>query len=518
MGRHPVRVLLIEDSESDYLLTRRMLSSIENQIFNLEWARSWQTGIEAIRRGAHDVCLLDYRIDGGDGLELLKESRETSRNTPVILLTGVSDYRLDVEAMQLGAADFLVKDQITPALLERSIRHAMEQGRTLDELRRQQDELQASELRFRSVVQSASDAIILADDHARIIFWNRGAEAIFGYREDEIVERSIELLIPENYREKHRAGFERFRTRGRSQLVGKTVELEGLRKDGTVFPIELSLASWTNGEGTFFTGIVRDITERKRTEEMRRAKETAEEASRAKSNFVARISHELRTPLHAIIGFTNLLLQNKEGNLTPADIDFLDRILVNAQHQLQLINTILDLSKVEAGRLEVNIGLTSVDSLVRDVVKQFESECLKQNVRIEVRIPETVKPIVTDASKLKQVLINLIDNALKFTEEGQVTVEVTVSPIDFQPIRIDVTDTGVGIPSDRLEDIFEPFLQLQPGATSRSGGTGLGLSICRSICDLLDYRLQVESTPGKGSTFSVVLAADEALSLWKKVG
>lgn len=122
MGRQTIRVLLIEDSEPDYILTRRMLSSIENETFDLEWASTWQTGIEAIRRATHHVCLLDYRIGGGDGLELLKESRESSCKAPVILLTGVSDHRLDVEAMELGAADFLVKDQLTPPLLERSIR------------------------------------------------------------------------------------------------------------------------------------------------------------------------------------------------------------------------------------------------------------------------------------------------------------------------------------------------------------------------------------------------------------
>src|SRR5437870_7003907 len=120
MGCQPVRVLLIEDSESDYLLTRHLLASIENQIFDLEWASSWQMGIEAIRRAGHDICLLDYRIGGGNGLELLRETRAVSQHLPVILLTGVSDYRLDVEAMQIGAADFLLKDELTPALLERS--------------------------------------------------------------------------------------------------------------------------------------------------------------------------------------------------------------------------------------------------------------------------------------------------------------------------------------------------------------------------------------------------------------
>jgi PAS domain S-box-containing protein len=495
-----------------------MLSSIENQVVDLEWVSSWQTGIEAIRRAGHDVCLLDYRIGGGDGLELLKESRKTFHNAPVILLTGVADYRLDIEAMQLGAADFLVKDQITPALLERSIRYAIAQTRNLEELRRQQDELRSSELRFRSVVQSAADAIVLTDESGKIIFWNQGAETIFGYREDEITGAGIESLMPDAYREKYCAALERFRVTGRSQLVGNTIELEGLRKDGTVFPIELSLASWTSCEGTYFTGIIRDITERKRGEELRRAKEAAEEASQAKSSFVARMSHELRTPLHAIIGFTGLLLQNKAGNLTSSDLDFLQRILSNAEDQLQLINTVLDLSKVEAGRVEVSLSPASLDSVVSDVVKQLEGERQNKNIALEVHMPGTVKPILTDANKLKQVLVNLIDNAVKYTEEGNVVIDLAVSPLDFQPVRIDITDTGIGIPSERLQDIFEPFFQLRMQGELQPTGTGLGLSICRSLCDLLGYRLEVQSKPGKGSTFSIVFTADESVSLWERAG
>ncbi|PYS25164.1 MAG: hypothetical protein DMG11_23475, partial [Acidobacteria bacterium] len=196
MAQHPVRVLLIDDQESDYLLMRSLLSSIPNQAFHLEWASSHEAGLEAIRRAAPDVCVVDCGIDASDGLELLKNACEAGSKAPVILLTGTSDFQLNGEAIGLGAADFLVKDQLTAALLERSMRYAMAHARTLDELRRQQDELRASELRFRSVVQSASDAIILADDSARIIGWNRGAEAIFGYGEDEVLGFPIELLMP----------------------------------------------------------------------------------------------------------------------------------------------------------------------------------------------------------------------------------------------------------------------------------------------------------------------------------
>jgi PAS domain S-box-containing protein len=512
MASGAIRVLLIEDQETDYLLTRRMLASCENQSFDLQWANSWQSGIEAIRRCIHDVCLLDYRLAGADGLELLRESLDIGCKAPVILLTGISDYRLDLEAMELGAADFLIKDKITPELLERSIRYAIAQSKAMLELRRQQEDLRASELRFRSVVQSAGDAIILADETGKIVFWNKGAETIFGYVEDEILGAQIETLLPETYRAQHQESFERFRLTGRSQIIGKTVELQGLRKDRSLFPLELSLASWTNGTGTMFTAIIRDITVRRRTEELRWAKEAAEDASHAKSACLARMSHELRTPLHSIIGVTNLLIGNKSGNLSDQDVDFLRRILSNAKEQLKLVDAVLDFSKLEAKQMEVEVEPVSIDVIVRDVVEQFEAERRSTDVPIVLCLPPSVAPIPADAQKIKQVLVNIVDNALKFTKRGTVTVELILSPTNRQPIRIDVTDTGVGVRSEQLNEIFQPFHQLESGP-HHPKGTGLGLSICKSLCDLMGYQLQVHSEPGRGSTFSIVFEHRSRLPL-----
>jgi two-component system sensor histidine kinase/response regulator len=499
MRQSAIRVLLVEDREEDYLLTRRLLSRCENQTFDLEWANSWQTGIEAIRRCAHEVCLLDFRIGGGDGLELLKESRDIGCQAPIVVLTGVSDYRLDVEAMKLGAMDFLVKDKITPELLERSIRFAITQGKTVDELRRRQDEICASELRFRSVVQSAADAIILYDENGKILFWNQGAAQIFGYSEEEIVNQSVDVLMPEPYRAAHRENLERFRATGRSQMIGNSVEVDCLRKDGSFVPVELSLASWANGGQMMLTAIIRDISERRKAAELYRAKDAAEEASRAKSSALAHMSHELRTPLQSIIGFTNLLLQNNQGNLTPHDLDFLGRILLNA--------------KVEAGRMDLQLETVSIDGMIRDVVKQLEAERQSPDVQIVLQLPQAVRPARTDAQKLKQVLINIVDNALKFTTEGTVTVALSVSVPDLTPTRIDVTDTGSGMPPERISEIFEPFRQLASDSHHRPSGTGLGLSICRSFCDLLGYELQVQSEPGHGSKFSIVLSGRARLPL-----
>jgi PAS domain S-box-containing protein len=505
MLQQAIRVLLIEDQEADYLLTRRMLSTVEGRVFDLEWARSYHAGLDAIQRRVHDVCLVDYELHDGTGLDLLKECVAIDYQSPLILLTGYSDYHIDMEAMQLGAADFLVKDHLTPSLLERAIRYAIEQSRTMHELRRQGEELRASELRFRSVVQSANDAIVLADDQGKIIFWNHGAERIFGYSEDEVLNAPLEVLMPPHYREAHRLGLQRLRSTGKAKLIGRTLEMEGLRKDGSEFPLELSLATWITAEGTFFTGILRDISDRRRADDLRRAKEEAEQATRAKSQFVAGISHELRTPLHAIIGFTSILLQNKSGNLNQRDTDLLQRVLINARDQLGLIDSILDLSKVEAGKLEMQTAVVRIDQIVHEIVEQFEVNLAGSAVKIHARMPVRIEPIQTDAARLKQVVINLVENALKFTEQGMVSIEVVVNPSNSKPIRIDVTDTGIGIPARQLKRIFEPFHRLERVQEGTPGGTGLGLSISRSICEMLGYDLTVKSEPGRGSTFSIVV-------------
>ena len=306
-------------------------------------------------------------------------------------------------------------------------------------------------------------------------------------------QQPIEVLMPVRYRELHRQGIERFRATGMTRLIGNTVEFEGLRKDGTEFPLELSLASWNTSEGTFFTGILRDISERRRSE--------------AKTQFLAHMSHDLRTPLHAIIGFTNILLENKSENLTRHDLDQLERILANAKDQLGLINGILDVSKVEAGKMEVRASRVEVDTIVREVIKQLEGNRQDRAVDIVVKIPEHISALDSDGPKLKQIIMNLVENALKFTEQGSVTIEVFIDSTSV-PVRIDVTDTGIGIPAQQLNSIFEPFHQLNTEAGRLERGTGLGLSICRSMCDLLGYKLHVQSEPGRGSTFSIVLSND----------
>jgi PAS domain S-box-containing protein len=252
----------------------------------------------------------------------------------------------------------------------------------------------------------------------------------------------------------------------------------------------------------------KDVTPRVRAEEaLRVAKDEAVAANKAKSDFLANMSHELRTPLNSVIGFTNILLKNKEGRLSDKDVGYLERVISNGKHLLELINEVLDLAKIEAGRMDLVIEPVDLGELVVETVQQLEGQVkVKEGtVALVADVPPDLASVDTDSAKLKQVIINLVGNALKFTHEGSVTVRLDVGSDGRTPIAIAVQDTGIGIPQDRLDAIFEAFQQAEAGTARKYGGTGLGLAISRSICLLMGYDLIVESEVGRGSSFTIVM-------------
>ena len=238
------------------------------------------------------------------------------------------------------------------------------------------------------------------------------------------------------------------------------------------------------------------------------------EADRLRSEFVANMSHELRTPLNSIIGFSGVLQKNRSGALTDKDLDYAGKINRNGKHLLGLINDILDLSKIEAGRMDLELRPTDVETVARDVVDMLQTQAEAQQLSLDLKVDGELAAVTTDAEKLKQVLINLVGNALKFTHQGGVTVSLQALGDD---LRVDVSDTGIGIPEDKLASIFEPFRQVDSGTTRKYGGTGLGLAISRSITEMLNGKLSAESALGRGSRFTVLLplasAADGATPL-----
>jgi two-component system sensor histidine kinase/response regulator len=245
---------------------------------------------------------------------------------------------------------------------------------------------------------------------------------------------------------------------------------------------------------------------RERTAQLEMALAAAETASRAKSQFLATMSHELRTPLNAVIGFSRHLQKNKGDNLRPQDLDYLQRISDNGTHLLDVINDILDLSRIEAGKMVVERTSVVLHTIITETLEQVAAASPRAGARVPVHatLPTGVQPVFTDESKLRRVLTNLVDNAAKFTERGFVHVAVRADGTG-KPLRVDVIDTGIGIPTERLGAIFDRFEQADNSTQRRFGGTGLGLAISRTLCELLGFRLTVVSEPNAGSAFSVLL-------------
>jgi PAS domain S-box-containing protein len=334
--------------------------------------------------------------------------------------------------------------------------------------------LRESEERLRAITQSAVDAIISADSSGCIISWNQGAQRIFGYAEEEVVGKPLTLIMPDRYRGPHESGLTRLRLTGQSEVIGKTLELPGLRRDGSEFPLELSLAAWSRGGERFYTGILRDISERKQAEEaVEKAKQAAEAAARAKSRFLANMSHEIRTPMNGVIGMTSLLLDTP---LSAEQREFVQTIRASGDALLTVINDILDFSKIEAGKLALEVVdfdlAETVEGAVEILAEQGRGKGLELSLLIPADVPARLRG---DPGRLRQVLLNLITNAVKFTEQGEVFVQVASDQESEKDVvlRFCVRDTGIGLPADAQNWLFQPFTQADGSTTRKFGGTGL---------------------------------------------
>ena len=394
-------------------------------------------------------------------------------------------------------------------------------------LKRQSEILRESEMKFRSVAQSANDAIISADHDGNVMAWNKGAEQIFGYPEEEILGKPLTTLMPERYRALHEQGLQRFHTTGDARVIGRTIELAGVRKDGGEFPLELSIATWRTADGRFYTGIIRDITERKRaqeallalatsleqkvkerTAELEIARDQALIATRHKSEFLANMSHELRTPLNAVIGFSEVLLERMFGEVNEKQDEYLQDILSSGRHLLALINEILDLSKIESGRLELELSTFDLPTTLNNAFSLVRERALRHGIRLTTDIDASLHEFTADERKVKQILLNLLSNAVKFTGQGGEITLVAIHHVDR--VQVSVTDTGMGIAPGDHTKIFEEFFQASEHMGKREG-TGLGLALAKKFVELHGGRIWVQSEQGRGSTFTFTLPSRQAV-------
>ena len=463
---------------------------------------------------------------------------EGSENFESIVRSQVEGQSRDGIEMRLRAKDGRVLDVslwtspicapdgritgVMAAIADVTARRRAEQER-LEALEREEAaRLQAkADGRFRNLLEAAPDAIIEVDREGGILLMNAVAEKMFGYDRKELLGHSIELLVPERFRGTHHQHRMNYWDHPQTRPMGTGLDLNAQRKDGSRFPVEISLSPVQSDDGFRVSAFIRDVTERKRAEEQIRAmherftaeltvtnqqlelrNREVERANRLKSDFLASMSHELRTPLHTIIGFSELLREEIEGTLNEKQKRFLGHIHQDSLHLLELINDILDLSKIEAGRLELRIEDFDAAQAIEEVMASVRPLAINKALNLTSNIAEGVC-LKADRVRFKEVLYNLLNNAVKFTpHSGRIRIDGSTDP-DFA--RIAVNDTGIGLPPEEHESIFNKFYQAAATTKGIREGTGLGLAITKRLVEQHGGRIWIESEVGKGSRFSFTI-------------
>lgn len=380
------------------------------------------------------------------------------------------------------------------------------------ELKHRYQELERNQALTDAILQTAPDGIITINSDGVIENLNFSAERLFGYGPGELIGRNVTVFMPEPHRSRHTEYIRNYLRTNMRHIIGIGREFEARKKDGTKVPIYLSVGEIRGEHSVRFTGILHDISDQKAAEEeLHEARKTAEKASRAKSEFLANMSHEIRTPMNSIMGFTQILLDEE---LSAGQRDVVKTIKGSADRLLSLINDILDLSKIEAASIVLEEVPFSLETLVYEAIELIRPHAEEKPVEVRYDLQDGLPLVIGDPLRVRQVLLNLLTNAIKFTGQGEIltTVKTVEETEDRVLVEVAVSDTGLGIPEDKLESIFEVFTQADGSTTRKYGGTGLGLTISRRLVKKMGGEIKVDSQAGKGSTFYFNLSLKKAPS------
>lgn len=499
----PIRVLVLDDCPADAALCLRELEKAGFEV-SADIVPTLLDVAACVRSGVYDILLADYKLSQGTGMDALPILKGEPDDVPLILVTGALGEEEAVECVRQGATDFVLKHHLSRlvpvvrrALAERRLREADKRGRE-------------ALARLAAIVESSPDAIVGSSLDGTVTSWNTGAERMYGYTPEEALGCPMSLIIPPDRRHERPVLLGQPERR-QSVRYGETVRLN---RNGGRIPVLVAISPVKNAAGQTLgvSEIAHDISSLKRMEDQLRGRNRqleeqnrlVREADRAKSQFLANMSHELRTPLNSIIGFAELLYDGKLGAVSDPHKEYLGDILQSSQQLLHLVNDVLDLAKVETGKIEFLPEPVALERLFHEVAWALQAVALKKNIRIEMDVAPGIGRVVMDAARFKQVLYNYLSNALKFTPEGgRVALRGRLEPPDH--FRLEVEDTGIGIPAGDVGRLFVEFRQLENGAAKRYEGSGLGLALTKRIVEAQGGHVGVRSTPGQGSTFYAVL-------------
>lgn len=481
MDSEAINILLVDDDEDDYILTRNFLASTDKFSYNLEWEYDYRKALDKIKEDRHDLYLVDFMLGTYSGIELLKEARKHGSNKPLIMLTGQSNYQTDIEAMVSGASDYLVKGELNTSVLERAIRYNMDRYNNLSRLRQQ-------ERKYRALFERSLDAIFIAYDDFLIIDANNSFKKLFGFEEKDLGALKMKELfaVPDIYSHI----IKRFDESG--YIRDAEVVLRG--DDGKRKTCLISISKLDAPlKKDLIQGIIKDITTLKETEkELRNTEKLAISGTMART-----IAHEIRNPLTNIILALRQLSKKLENNKPDEGIPFIEMANKNSIHINLLIEELLQSSNPADFSFEKN----SLNEIIESAVEYCKDRIHLKRVSLQTELAENLKPIKADFNQLKRAFVNIITNAVEamYNTENAVLIIKTYSE-NGSNIAL-FSDTGCGIEPEEIDKLFEPFY------TGKTHGMGLGLTTVQNVIKKHNANITMESELGKGTTFRFTFSA-----------
>ena len=507
--QNPLNILQLEDNRLDAELIRDTLTA-QGILADTSVVQTEDEFRSSLKNGSVGLILADYSLPDFDGMAALAIARKQRPELPFIFVSGTIGEEVAIESLKSGATDYVLKHRLQRLGLavrralsdveERRQRAGAEQA-----LRRVEETLRDSELRYRRLFESAKDGILILDaDTGRIVDVNPFLIEMLAYSKGELVGKELWQIGVFKDIGASRSAFAELQEQGYIRYEDLPLET----RDGLTRQVEFVSNSYLVGESRVIQCNIRDITERKRFEQTLQEKNIElENANLAKDRFLANMSHELRTPLNAIIGFTGTLLMKLPGPLNADQEHQLSTVQASARHLLSLINDLLDLAKIESGKVEIKYEPVVCQSVVEEVAAALRPLAEGKGLELKIKAPKARLRIAADRRILSQILINLSNNAIKFTEKGQIQIELRTRQSNGHTLTlIEVSDTGIGIRTEDQEKLFHAFQQVRTDHWSE--GTGLGLYLSQKLAMLIKGKVEFESEYGKGSIFRLLIPTD----------